>query len=111
MKAFGGHLHEKNKWNIEPLSPMFFLGLLLHFTFLQEPGKVIIAQWLARQFATRKVRVRILARERIINSHKRGVIKLNLNCDMVHSIHAQRLVQVEHMHPAIAIVIVIVIVS
>ena len=42
-------------------------------------------------------RVQIPAREIIFNSELKGII--NLNCDMVYSIHGQRLVQVEHMHP------------
>ena len=59
-----------------------------------------MAQWLARRLATRVVQgVQIPAIEKIINSEVQGIINLNLNGDMVYSIHAQHLVQIEHTHP------------
>ena len=46
--------------------------------------------------------VQITAKRELLIMNK-GIINLNLNCDMVYySIHVQRLVQVEHTHPEAA---------
>ena len=59
--------------------------------------QIIMAQWLELWLATGEVPNP--SKGDNFYSECKGIIYSNLNCDMVYTIHAQRLVQVEHTHP------------
>ena len=66
----------------------FFLQKIT-FLFFFKFYQVVIAQWLARLLATGEVsEFKSRQGRELLILKKKGIINLNLNCDMVYSIHA-----------------------